>query len=272
MSERAWHCLPPALLADSRRTVFTSTYSAGDHVYWYTREQTYEINQTGIARKMVGYHRNKMRSGFLTPVVPSSLLRTALVIMFIGIQGSRRTRSIRQVSLERWWVTTEVRCGLVAVQARPDVAQERTTEILLAHRRLPYLELPLKVECGEVLLDVLLAPLHRLADTAHGEVECPFRRNTVRPVPVTRLHPSTENIRRVAIQAMLYTVDKESLPQVVVQPGLIVQHHVVAPPLMRTVQVEDQPIRGFDALKLKHMSPLVPEKHARWSPPPGRAT
>ena len=57
---------------------------------------------------------------------------------------------------------------------------------------------------------------------------------------------------------MLYTVDEESLPQVVVQPGHIVEHHVVAPPLMRTVHVEDQPIRGRDALELENMSPLVP--------------
>jgi len=95
MSERAWHFFPLASLADSRRTFFTSAYSAGEHIFWYT--------------------------------------------------GSRRTRSIRQVSFQIWWVTTEVRCGLVAVQGRPDVAQERTTKILLAHRRLPYLELPLKV-------------------------------------------------------------------------------------------------------------------------------
>jgi len=70
---------------------------------------------------------------------------------------------------------------------------------MLAHRRLLYLELSLEVECGEVLFDVLTAPLHRLADAAHGEVECPFRRSTVRPVPMTRLHLSTENISRVAI-------------------------------------------------------------------------
>jgi len=57
---------------------------------------------------------------------------------------------------------------------------------------------------------------------------------------------------------MLNTVDEESLPQVVVQPGLIVQHHVVTPPLMRIVLVEDQPIRGCNALELKDMSPLVP--------------
>ena len=57
---------PPALLADSRRTLFTSTYSASEHVYCYTREQTYEINQTGITPKMVGHNRSKMRSGCRT--------------------------------------------------------------------------------------------------------------------------------------------------------------------------------------------------------------
>jgi len=60
------------------------------------------------------------------------------------------------------------------------------------------------------------------------------------------------------MQAMLYTVDEESLPQVVVQPELIVQHHVVAPPLVRTIHAEDQPITGCVALKLTDMSPLVP--------------
>jgi len=104
----------------------------------------------------------------------------------------------------------------------------------------------------------LMSLFHRLANVAHGEVECPFRCSMVLPVPMTRLHPRTENIRRVAIQAMLDTVGEGSLPQVFVQPGNIVKHHVVAPPLKRTAHVEDQPIRGRDALELENMSPLLP--------------
>jgi len=57
---------------------------------------------------------------------------------------------------------------------------------------------------------------------------------------------------------MLDTVDEESLPRVVVQPGLIVQHDVVAPPIMGTLHVEDQPIMDCDALERKDMSPLTP--------------
>jgi len=57
---------------------------------------------------------------------------------------------------------------------------------------------------------------------------------------------------------MLYTVDEESLPQVVFPSGIMVQLYVVAPPLMRIVHVEEQPIRGCDALEFSDISSLVP--------------
>jgi len=56
--------------------------------------------QRSYRRRVKGTHRLCL----LTPVVPSSLLRTSLVCICIGIQESRRTISIRQVSLQRWWV------------------------------------------------------------------------------------------------------------------------------------------------------------------------